>query len=448
LLVVDDDALLRRALADGLASGALEVLQAGSGAEALALCRTRPVHVVALDQRLPDVEGHLLCAPLLEAAGPETKLLFITAHPSFENALQAIRAGAFDYLSKPFELEQLRLAVERALRTLRLEGAERRRHTLRRREASELAVVGLSSGLVAVGGLLDVAAGTDVPVLITGETGTGKGLLARAIHHRGSRTGELVTVNCAALPESLFEAELFGHERGSFTGATTEREGLVEAAEGGTLFLDEIGEMPLALQAKLLQVVEERAVRRLGARRPRSVDFRLVAASNRDLAAAVAAGSFRADLLYRLDVLRIALPPLRERPSDLPELCAHLLARGRRPGAVLTLDSGEMERLRGYSWPGNVRELANVLERAALLQPPPLRPSALLPAHSAPPSAAAPDAGGTLQEMERRQVTRSLQAHGGNLARTARALDISVSTLKRKLRAWGARSTDLTSKEA
>jgi len=436
LLVVDDDRLFGEAVREDLEAPGLEVVLARSLADALPLCRERPFDVVLLDQQLPDGAGADLCPEIL-ATNERAKVVFATAYPSFGNVVEALRRGAVDYLSKPCDPRQVRLVVERCLSTLDLEracGMTRRRKA---DEAGGAVLIGSDTTLAEVAVVVDAAAATDATVLVTGETGTGKGLVARAIHYRSARRDhELVAVNCAALPESLVEAELFGHERGAFTGAAASREGLFEMAEGGTLFLDEIAEMTPALQTRLLQVLEEKTVRRVGGRTPRRVDFRLIAATNADLGSAVTERRFRSDLYYRLDVIRIELPPLRQRRTDIPALARHLL---RGLGAEESLPESELSRLSAYDWPGNVRELRNVLERTVLLHrgPGPLMPSRFLPSGSAPASAAGPDqtaaSGLPLAEVEARHIAAELARLGGNLTRAARSLGISVSTLRRKV---------------
>jgi two-component system, NtrC family, response regulator AtoC len=440
LLVVDDDRLLCQAVGDALRSDSMQVVAAHTAAEALRVCAAGAVDVVVLDQKLPDAEGHSLCKPLLEA-NEETRIVFVTGFPSFDNALQALKAGAHDYLCKPFELEQLALVVERCLTVQDLERTERLQRYRSAKDRDEAVLVG---GLERVREVIALAAPFDAPVLVTGETGTGKNLVAKAIHFGGPRRqGPFITVNCAALPEQLIEAELFGWERGSFTGAVGAREGVIEMAEGGTLFLDEIGEMPLHLQAKLLAIIEEKETKRLGGRVSRPVDARVVAATNVDLEGLVAAGRFRSDLYYRLNVIRVHVPPLRDRREDIPALVETLLARmaGRAPPLV---QAGELERLMAYGWPGNVRELRNVLERSLVLHREPLWPSQLVPVTR--PStqageAARADAGEelTLEVVEHRHICRVVRLNGGNLSRSARALGISLSTLKRKLVQYGFR---------
>jgi len=442
VLVVDDDRLLGAAIRDRLAPGGVAVRLAHTAATALAAVAEAAADVIVLDQQLPDGEGAALCPKLLEA-NEHAKIVFITAFPSYEHAVRALRAGAWDYLSKPFELDELARSVQRALGTLRLERAERLREL-----QGERGALALEGGLAPLRPLVSAAASSDSPVLITGETGTGKTHVAKAIHHQGSRrAGPWVTLNCAALPEHLVEAELFGWERGAFTGAAGAREGLLELAQGGTLLLDEIGEMAGALQSKLLSVLEDREVRRLGGRSTRATDVRIIAATNADIDARVAAGTFRSDLFYRLDVIRLELLPLRLRLQDLPRLCEDLLARQAGSAPAPSLAPGELTRLSAYSWPGNVRELRNVLERALILHRTELRPSELLGPASRPTPTPAPEPDGedlTLEQAERRLIARALARHHGNLSRAARALGISLSTMKRRAKQLGARQATLT----
>jgi DNA-binding NtrC family response regulator len=445
LLVIDDDRLLCQAIGDRLETESLHVLVAHTSADGLSACRAGGVDVVVLDQKLPDAEGHCLCGPILEA-NDKTRILFVTAYPSFDNALQALKAGAHDYLCKPFELEQLELAVRRCLSVQDLERAER---LVEYRTAQDGAQSVLVGGLERVREVIALAAPFDAPVLVTGETGTGKNLVAKSIHFGGPRrTGPFITVSCAALPENLIEAELFGWERGSFTGAVGCREGVIEMAEGGTLFLDEIGEMPLHLQAKLLSLIEDKEVKRIGGRTSRPADTRIIAATNVDLDAHVSAGRFRPDLYYRLNVIRVHVPPLRERCADLPSLADSLLQRMVGRGGRPALAPGELERLKAYAWPGNVRELRNLLERSLVLHRNPLRPSELIadprvgfqaPEDLAPP----PTVDLALEAVELRHIQKVLRLQGGNLARSARLLGISLSTLKRKLKRHGLRDAAL-----
>lgn len=435
LLIVDDDTLFARALSGDLASDELGVVLASTCAEAVRACHESPPDVVLLDQRLPDGPGASLC-PTILAANERAKIVFATALPSFENALEAVRTGAVDYVSKPCELEQIRLVVARCLRLLELERAESRESRRRESEARATSLVGEEGGLSDVARLVELAARSDAPVLLTGETGTGKSLVARAIHYRSARRqAEFVSLNCAALPESLIEAELFGHEKGAFTGASASREGLFELAEGGSLFLDEIGDMPPVLQGRLLTVLEDRLVRRVGGRAPRRVDFRVMAATNVDVERAVSEHRLRQDLFYRLDVLRIEVLPLRQRRDDIPAFVRHFLSG--IPGALAepALGPDEIGRLMAHDWPGNIRELRNVLERAVLVRRPgePLRPSAFLPAELSRPVTEPGSGVPTLAEVEARTIRAAVAEAGGNLTKAAVLLGVSVSTLRRKL---------------
>ena len=439
VLVVDDDRQLCAALKDALSSPEVEVLRATSVAEGREACRRRQVDVVLLDQQLPDGKGASLCPEILKA-DEQTKIIFMTAYPSYENAVEAIRQGAWDYVSKPFELEALRLSVTNALRVRELEAVEQ----LQRRDlgyaAAHATLVGSSAAMDEVRYLASLAAASShVPVLILGRTGTGKSLLARFIHYSSRRAKlPLVCVNCAALPETLAESEIFGHERGAFTGASVPRRGVFEMAGEGSVLLDEIGAMPLALQAKLLGVLEDRRLRRVGSEVERPVAARVIAATNTELDRAMAAGHFRQDLFFRLNVMTILIPPLRDHLDDLPELCSRLVEDV--CGAPRPLATGEIERLSAYDWPGNVRELRNLIERAAILGgTAPLAPSNLLGRPEVP-APAAPGKGTelpTLEEVERQHLDRVLRQLGGNLSQTARAVGISLSTLKRKIRQYG-----------
>jgi DNA-binding NtrC family response regulator len=446
LLIIDDNTELCSRVRQYFERKNLRVYTAPSGQEGLKLFSGRNVDIVLLDQLLPDGEGWKLC-PSLRERNENAKIVFITAYPSMDNTLQAIRAGAYDYLSKPFELEQLEHIVDRALETQHLERIAKIEKYRRGKELEETIVVGRERGLNEISHLVDLAAAVDSPVLVTGETGTGKNMVAKAIHlQSASRSGGFVSINCAALPDHLFEGELFGYQKGAFTGATAAKQGLFETAEGGTLLLDEIGSMPGHLQSKLLTVQEEKRIRRLGDVSYRPVDVRVLAATNQDIERAVDEGRFRADLYYRLNVIRIHIPPLRDRLDDLPDLCDHFLTE-LALGRAVTVPDDEMKRLMAYEWPGNVRELRNVIERAILLQksdeirpsryfgapvqgsprpqifPPPIRDQRIPP----------------LEEVERTYIQNALDALQGNLARTSRALGISLSTLKRKIKRYNLR---------
>ncbi len=437
LLIIDDDQILCSSIRDHFCSNGTEVLMAHTGAEGLAICAQRQVDVVLLDQILPDGKGNSLCPHILKH-NEMTKIIFITAYPSYENAVEAIKAGAHNYLSKPFELEELSLAVEHAFRDLRLERVEELQNYRDEKESGETLLVG--EGLVEIQRLVTLAAASvEAPVLITGETGTGKNMVAKSIHYNSRvRRNAFVSINCAALPESLIEAELFGYEKGAFTGATAAKKGIFEMAEGGTLFLDEITEMPLHLQSKLLSVLDDKKIKRLGGELTRPVNVRVIAATNTNIESAVASGAFRKDIYYRLSVIRIHIPPLRERRQDIPALCDYLL-RKIAGASTIKLSEDEVSRLMEYDWPGNVRELKNILERALILQKgSPLVPSRLLckaevQASSAPLSANLL----ILKEVEKNHIEYALRSLSYNYSRTAKALGISLSTLKRNAKRYG-----------
>lgn len=452
ILIIDDDELFCDAVSDYLKTY-MKVLTAGTGEEGLAACAGNRVDVVLLDQNLPDAEGHTLC-PAILGYNEQTKIIFITAHPSFETALNAIRAGAHDYLSKPFELEALSHSISNALKTIELEKVAQIEKYKSGKDSEETALIGEGPAMGEIKKLINVASSSHAPVLITGETGTGKNLVAKAIHYLNRDKGEaFIAVNCAALPESLIEAELFGYEKGAFTGAVMSRRGLFEMAEGGTLFLDEIGDMPIHLQSKLLSAIEDKRIKRLGGETIRPVDVRIIAATSADIEASLGK-TFRTDLYYRLSVVRIHVPPLRERPEDLPDICSHLLHKITHAQDA-KLSPEEEQRLMSYDWPGNVRELRNILERAVLLHKGrSLRPSTLLVKAGDGRIPAAPvrdpavpagvelvSADGetivTLAELERLHIGEALARLSGNRAQTARHLGISLSTLKRKLQEYG-----------
>ncbi len=437
LLIIDDEEILCHSVKDHFCNKGIETLMAHTGTEGLTICAQRQIDVVLLDQNLPDGKGNSLCPRILKH-NEMTKIIFITAYPSFENAVEAIKAGAHNYLSKPFELEELGLAVDHAFRDLQLEKLEELQNYRDEKDSRETFLIG--EGLAEIQRLVALAAGSvEAPVLITGETGTGKNVVAKSIHYKSrARRNAFVSANCAALPESLIEAELFGYEKGAFTGATTTKKGIFEMAESGTLFLDEITEMPLHLQSKLLSVLDDKKIKRLGGELPRPVNVRIIAACNADIEKAVASGIFRKDIYYRLSVIRIHLPPLRERRQDIPVLCDYLLREIDR-SSTFKLSEDEVSRLKEYDWPGNVRELKNILERAIILQGgSPLMPSKLLRrAELSAPSIGSAANLLTLAEVEKNHIEHALRRLSHNYTRTAKALGISISTLKRNIKQYG-----------
>jgi DNA-binding NtrC family response regulator len=442
ILVIDDDKIFAQTIKEYLMKDKVEVFTANTGAEGLAIAARGNIDLVLLDQRLPDAEGHTLCPAILKY-GEQTKIIFITAHASFEGAVKAIKMGAFNYLSKPFELEELDLAIEQAFRTMELEHVEQLQRYQIDKESEEAVLVGAEGGLREVMTLVQSAASVNAPVLITGETGTGKNVVAKVIHYRSTfGHAPFVSINCAALPETLIEAELFGYEKGAFTGAVSAKKSIFEMAHGGTLFLDEIGDMPLHLQSKLLGVLDDKKIRRLGSESEKPVNVRVIAATGVDLEK-VLETKFRKDLYFRLSVIRIHIPPLRERREDIPALCRYLLTK--IPGGRgIVLHDSEIEQLMAYSWPGNIRELKNVLERSVIIQKgETLRPSDLLSLPSDEPQPTlfgAPEGDGNLKpliEIEKTYIKDVLAKYGGNLTKSSKVLGISLSTLKRKIKEYG-----------
>ncbi|MBI5100756.1 MAG: sigma-54-dependent Fis family transcriptional regulator, partial [Nitrospirae bacterium] len=370
----------------------------------------------------------------------ETPVIITTGAGDEEIAVRAMKAGAYDYLLKDPDNNYHKILPVIVDRAIEQNTAEERVRVMADRESREAVLVG-SEGLRETLRLVELAASSDVPVLISGETGTGKNLVAKSIHLKSSAwKSPFLSINCTALPENLIEAELFGYEKGSFTGAVKTRKGIFEMAHGGTLFLDEIGEMPLHLQSKLLDVLEEKRIRRLGGESVIPVKVRIIAATNINLEETLGR-TFRKDLYYRLSVLRIVIPPLRERVRDIPELCSHILAKI-TGGRSLSMPAEEMENLAAYDWPGNVRELKNILERAVLLHSgSDLRPSELLKKSEGACGALDRMEGAlevlTLTELEKRYIASMLRRFSGNVTKTAEALDVPLSTFKRKIKEYG-----------
>jgi len=487
ILIADDELNIRRVLEAILRRDGYDVVTAANGEEALA-GMSRGVHTVITDLKMPGLDGMGLLRRL-SVDYPDVPVVMITAHGSVENAVEAVKLGAFDYVEKPFDQEQIRQIVAKALRT----------HILSRRDArpedssarGRFRLVGESSAIQQVYQVVEKVADTPSTVLITGESGTGKELVARALHDNSSRsTGPFIKINCAAIPKTLMESELFGYEKGAFTGAVGSKPGRFELAHGGSLFLDEIGEIPVEMQVKLLRVLQESEFERVGGIKTIKVDVRLITATNRDLAAEIASGGFRDDLYYRLNVVPIHLPPLRERREDIPLLVNHFITRfnEKLKKQVVGVESGAIERLVLHHWPGNIRELENVIERTILFcegseirmsdlpgdlggTPPqglasPVaaaseeRPSAAtssgaLPAVQSP---AAPPTSvlqvgeevGSLKEavrveterVERELIQRALDETGGNVTQAARKLQISRKSLQTKMKELGLRDKE------
>ena len=441
VLIIDDDPGLRRSLGLLLGEAGYTVVAEGDPARALELAQADPFDLILCDVRMPGLDGREFLRRY-RAAGGAALVVVMSAYGSEDAALEVIREGAYDYLHKPFRPDEvlftLRKAEERE--RLRREVAE-----LRATVAGGAAGGGLVVESPAMRRVVELAsrvAGHATTVLLTGESGTGKEVIARLIHQRSPRAAErLVAVNCAAIPEALIESELFGHVRGSFTGATGDRRGLFEEADRGTLLLDEIGDLPFALQPKLLRALEEGAIRRVGEASERKVDVRVIAATARPLDELVRDGRFREDLFYRLNVVQLALPPLRDRPEDIPALAAHFLAQaGARLGRPLSLSPDALGRLHGYRWPGNVRELRNVIERAAVLAP-----SSTLDAgdfllgdtRGSAPAGTTDSLKPQVEAIERAAIARALAGADGNRRAAAKALGVSLRTLFYKIRRYG-----------
>ncbi len=442
ILIIDDNDIFCESVRDILSDESTEVLTANTGKSGLKICTEAKIDIVILDQKLPDTEGVSLCPSILQQ-NDQTKIIFVTAYPSFSNAVKAIKVGAHDYLSKPFEMAELELTVRQAFRTQELEKTEQIQNYHDKKESEEIDLISGQGVFDEIHKMIDLAAVSDAPVLITGETGTGKNVVARAIHYKSNLPKKLfLTTNCAAFPESLIEAELFGSEKGAFTGATSLRRGIFELADGGTLVLDEIGSMPIHLQSKLLGVLEEKRIRRVGGELLKPINVRIIAISNSDLEEAIKNKLFRDDLYYRLSVIRIHIPPLRERKQDIPKLCEYFINKMARDTNTRLADS-ELNKLIEYEWPGNVRELKNVIERALIIQHGrSLKPSQMLKnGYTLSPSAINNYENKetevlTLETMEKKCIEQTLEKYKSNYSQTARALGISLSTLKRKIKSY------------
>jgi DNA-binding NtrC family response regulator len=440
LLIVDDDDQLRHTLVRRFQRQGFAVSAAASAEDALAKAAETRCDVALLDLHLPGMNGIELLEQLKNKQ-PELEALLLTAHGSIETAILAMKRGAYDYLTKPFHLPELEIHIQKAFEKVRLTRRERQWVEQLSYESSRYRLVGSSSAVRRVVQLIQKVAPTDASVLIRGASGTGKELVARALHCNSLRQDRpLVTINCAALQETLLESELFGHEKGAFTGAQQAKVGLVEVAEGGTLFVDEIAEMGGGLQAKLLRVLEDGHYRRVGSTQERHADVRIVAATNKALEAEIGAGRFREDLYYRLNVVTIELSPLRERRQDIVELVEHFLSTRQIGPTRFRIDPHALDALVRYDWPGNVRELANVLERAQILAEEHLITLDDLPENLATPplSGASPATSArALLEIERRHVLAVLRQEKWNKVQAARALEVSRRALYRLIAKHG-----------
>ncbi|MEK7385091.1 MAG: sigma-54 dependent transcriptional regulator [candidate division NC10 bacterium] len=453
VLVADDERSMRDLLAIMLKQAGHDVALAEGGAEAIEALKREPFDLIVTDLRMREVDGLAVLRAAKEHS-PQTVVLVITAFASTETAVEAMKLGAYDYITKPFKMDEVKLTIANALERKRLQDENQALKRQLRRERGFENFVGRNRQMLDIFDTIRKTADSLSTVLITGESGTGKELVARALHEESSRrTGPFVSVNCGAIPETLMESEFFGHLKGAFTGAVASTTGLFSAANGGTLFLDEITEVPHSVQVKLLRAIQEREVRRVGDTRDVKVDVRLIAASNRDVAKAVAGGMLREDLFYRLNVIPIHIPPLRERREDIPLLVAHFIkkiaaelgksVRGVTPEALAILES--------YHWPGNIRELENVIERALVLGSGEMLDTDALPADLRRPRdvqdvpVEIPESGldlqATLDQIEQRYIQMALSRTGGVQTRAAELLRVSFRQLRYKLQKYGTRST-------
>jgi two-component system nitrogen regulation response regulator GlnG len=464
ILIADDEDSLRWVLERGLRQAGYEISTAKDGDGALRAFEAEPFDLVFLDIRMPGMDGLTALAKLRELSG-DAHVIVMTAHGTMETAIQAMQRGAYDYLAKPFDLDEVLLLTERAMQARRLTQEVARLRTGLAEVKEFSALIGRHPRMQELYKAIGRIAGSDVTVLLRGESGTGKELVARAVHHYSRRSGRtFVAVSCAAIPATLLESEMFGHERGAFTDAKERRLGKFELAQGGTLYLDEIGDMPVELQTKLLRALQERTIERVGGHESIRVDVRVIAATNRDLEAAMREGAFREDLYYRLNVVTLNLPPLRERRRDVPLLVEHFLAKHAEELGDRGVAPEALDRLVGYDWPGNVRELENVIQRAMVLA----QNGVILPEHLpiGPVSAAASVAvDATLEEIIERKLlecVRGLRERSnanlydliiglvekpllravlrettGNQVRAAQILGINRNTLRKKLTEHG-----------
>jgi two-component system, NtrC family, response regulator HydG len=450
IMIVDDDQGHLASLRTVIRSWGYKVATAEDGLEAVEAVKDSQVDLMLMDVRMTTMSGIEALAHI-KRYNPSIPIIIMTAYSSVESAVEALKGGAYDYLIKPFDFDVLKLSIERACEHAGLKAENEDLKARLQEDFDRPDIIGKSVSMKALMDMLAMVAPSEATVLISGESGTGKELIARALHYNSPRKDHaLVTVNCAALAESLLESELFGHEKGAFTGADRRREGRFKQADGGTIFLDEIGETSARMQAKLLRVLQEKEIQRVGSEAVLQVDVRVVAATNRDLEEDVAAGRFREDLFYRLNVMHLPIPPLRERQEDIPLLAQHFLEKYARRNrkTVKGFAPLAMDMLLKYEWPGNVRELENAVERAVILlsgehvteKQLPLRIVRQHPDHDVTAvgtAVPATDGTRTLEDMEKEAIEATLAATDGNKSETARRLGISRKTLHNKLKAYG-----------
>ncbi len=454
VLIIEDEEGVRTALARRLEMSGCQVETVTTGAEGLERLAKRPADLVLLDYRLPDTDG-LEVLGTISQRWPETYTIVMTAYTNVDLAIRAVRLGAYDYVSKPFSLDEMMVVIDKALEAKRLRTKVDQLSETQRREFSFERVVATDPRMLELLRLIkNVAASEARTILLQGESGTGKDLLAKVIHYNSPRADQpFMNITCTALPETLLESELFGHQRGAFTDARQTKRGLFELADGGTIFLDEIGDMPPSLQAKLLRFLEEKTFRRVGGTRDIVVDVRIVAATNKNLRALVAEGRFREDLFYRLNIFPLTLPPLRDRPRDIPALADHFVRQFNAEfhKDVTGIDPAALALMQAYPWPGNVREMRNVIERAMLLTqggritvdslPPELLTPAVVagtdPETQRHPLVVLGPHGVDIHEVERRLVEQALEQAGGNQSRAAGLLGLSRDQFRYRLQKFG-----------
>jgi DNA-binding NtrC family response regulator len=440
VLIVDDEPSACQMCVEILSGMGLKTETADSGTRALTLLATGRVDIVLTDVRMPGIDGIELLK-ILRQKYPQTDVVIMTGYGTIQASVEAIKLGAYDYLTKPIHVDDFTQVFRRLVEKQELEHENRALREQMKMRKEFAGLVGTSAAMQKIFRLIHMAASNRQPVLILGESGTGKELVARAIHAHGPRKDNpFVPVDCGALTPALVESELFGHVRGAFTGASQSRQGLLASAQGGTVFLDEIAELPVELQAKLLRALQENEVRAIGGNEWTHLDVRVIAATNQNLNAAIDRGTFRKDLYFRLNVLSIHVPPLRDRKSDIPELVRYLLARhvgDERPATVIARDA--MVCLMRYNWPGNIRELENTIKRALVLWTGPTIRAQDLPAPllDNPPEKAKSGEGFSLKEVESQAIMKALQAAGGNRPRAAKLLGIGKTTIYRKINEYG-----------
>ncbi|MEC7240941.1 MAG: sigma-54 dependent transcriptional regulator [Myxococcota bacterium] len=449
ILIIDDEPSIRKVLAAHLTHDGYEVETASDGGEGISKIDSAQFHAVVTDLKMPNIGG-LEVLHWSSRNHPGLPVIIITAHGTVDTAVEAIKLGAHDYVTKPFDRDELKLIIRKAVQT---EEASARDLAPAK---GKFEIVGQTPGMTKIYDLIEKVAQSPTTILITGESGTGKELVAKALHDQSNRNDKaFISVNCGAIPETLFESELFGHEKGAFTGAINARPGRFELADGGTLFLDEVGELPLDMQVKLLRALQERTFERVGGVKPVQVDVRLIASTNRNLEEEVRQGTFRQDLFYRLNVIPIQLPPLRTRKQDIPLLVEHFIGRfNERLDREVTISQDAMEALIGWDWPGNIRELENVMERSVLLcDSQCIQPSDLPEVGDATATGGSEGLPNDVEELglkeyvrahtamlERARIQKVLEAEENNVTRAAKQLGISRKSLQTKMKEYGLRN--------